>query len=443
MNITEEQVLKLAPDAASVKAGKGLATPAKWVLREYSNEALWGHCQGSGATPYQTQIDLKNIAFKCSCPSNKFPCKHALGLLLLYASRPEQFTVTEEPEWVRTWLDKRTESAEKKEQKQKEKNEKPVDEAARAKRQAARNTKVAEGIDELQTWMKDILRNGLLNIPERAESLFTAFSRRMIDAQAPGLAAMVSRLAEINYYTDSWKHELTSSLARIYLLSESYKNLETLTPEWQEEIKSLVGFTQSKEEVLAGETVTDHWMVVYTESQRQEKLTVQYSWLYGRESKRFALVLQFILPGVFPEFSILPGCFVRADAVYYKGVDPVRIQLRQYENTDETFMPGAYAGVAEAMARYREAVTANPFTWQVPLLVDNALLVIQHDSCFITDASLRAMPLEVSDAGKTKLFLLTGGKPFTCLVFATEKAWSMKALWIDEQYYLIGDESYE
>ena len=32
LNLTEEQIIQLAPDAASVKAGKGLAVPGKWVL---------------------------------------------------------------------------------------------------------------------------------------------------------------------------------------------------------------------------------------------------------------------------------------------------------------------------------------------------------------------------------------------------------------------------
>ena len=75
LNLTEEQITQLAPDAASVKAGKGLANRTKWVLLEHSDRAIWGHCQGSGKTPYQTVVDTKNIAFKCSCPSRKFPCK--------------------------------------------------------------------------------------------------------------------------------------------------------------------------------------------------------------------------------------------------------------------------------------------------------------------------------------------------------------------------------
>ena len=87
-------------------------------------------CQGSGANPYQTQVDLQNIAFKCSCPSHKFPCKHSLGLLFLYASQPNLFSTGEEPAWVSEWLDKRANKAGEK----KEKSDKPVDAAAQAKR---------------------------------------------------------------------------------------------------------------------------------------------------------------------------------------------------------------------------------------------------------------------------------------------------------------------
>ena len=45
LNLTEEQILQLAPDDSSVKAGKGLATLSKWVLRECSGRAVWGRSE--------------------------------------------------------------------------------------------------------------------------------------------------------------------------------------------------------------------------------------------------------------------------------------------------------------------------------------------------------------------------------------------------------------
>jgi len=72
--LTADQITALAPDAASLKAGRGLATPRKWQDLGADGGALWGLALGSGAEPYQTRLDLTDFASKCSCPSRKFPC---------------------------------------------------------------------------------------------------------------------------------------------------------------------------------------------------------------------------------------------------------------------------------------------------------------------------------------------------------------------------------
>jgi len=191
LTLTEDQILTLAPDEASKKAGRDLANPAKWISKGANELALWGEAQGSGSKPYQTQVDLTTTAFKCSCPSRKFPCKHGLGLMLFYSRNTAVFNITEPPTWVTEWLSKRAEKEEKKVTLE----EKPVDEAAQVKRQQARNSKVTNGIEELRLWIKDIVRNGILLMPEKSEAWFENMAKRMVDAQAPGLASMVRALA--------------------------------------------------------------------------------------------------------------------------------------------------------------------------------------------------------------------------------------------------------
>ena len=107
MTLDTHQILALAPDSASAKAGSQLATPRNWSNLGKSDAALWGECQGSGKTPYRTQIDLGGPAFKCTCPSRKFPCKHGLGLYLLRASEPTLFGHADEPAWVSEWVQDR------------------------------------------------------------------------------------------------------------------------------------------------------------------------------------------------------------------------------------------------------------------------------------------------------------------------------------------------
>jgi len=87
-----DRVLGLAPDESSRRAAAALGRTAPWSGAGVAGDVLWGLCAGSGKNPYQVVVDLGGPAYKCSCPSRKFPCKHALGLLLNWAngSIPEE-----------------------------------------------------------------------------------------------------------------------------------------------------------------------------------------------------------------------------------------------------------------------------------------------------------------------------------------------------------------
>src|SRR5947199_4727332 len=80
-----DEVLKLAPDGSSAGAARRLSRSGVWSQAGSSGSLLWGKCQGSAREPYQVTIDLNEPSFRCTCPSRKHPCKHGLGLLLLWA----------------------------------------------------------------------------------------------------------------------------------------------------------------------------------------------------------------------------------------------------------------------------------------------------------------------------------------------------------------------
>jgi uncharacterized Zn finger protein len=128
LQLSLAQVQALAPDSSSAQAGKKLGTRAPWKGLGQSEQALWGECQGSAL--YQTQVSLVELASKCSCPSRKFPCKHALGLLFLAASSPDAFPVGSSPEWVAEWFEKRGAAQQKKQARAEAAAAKPVDEVA-------------------------------------------------------------------------------------------------------------------------------------------------------------------------------------------------------------------------------------------------------------------------------------------------------------------------
>src|SRR5258708_13734342 len=104
MNLTLEQIEKMAPDAASAAAGKKLVGIKHWPELGRSPAALWGKCQGSAV--YQVKVDLANLGYNCNCPSRKFPCKHVLGLLLLFVQSPAALVAPTAPDSPADWLAK-------------------------------------------------------------------------------------------------------------------------------------------------------------------------------------------------------------------------------------------------------------------------------------------------------------------------------------------------
>ena len=102
MRLTPETALSHAPDEASKTNAKALAKPAKWArlgaFDADEGEVAWGEIKGSGGT-YHTRVEIEEPAFRCTCPSRKLPCKHALALLLLRAEEPSVFGAPP-PEWA-------------------------------------------------------------------------------------------------------------------------------------------------------------------------------------------------------------------------------------------------------------------------------------------------------------------------------------------------------
>src|SRR5829696_3644535 len=214
---TPQQVLALAPDASASKAGQGLASPRSWSGLGQDERAVWGLCQGSGKKPYQTQVDLPEPAFKCSCPSRKFPCKHALGLLLLWVSTDEIPAATR-PDWVEEWLASRAERAERAAVRTERPAQAP-DPAAQAKRAAQREERVAAGVVELRQWLSDLVRRGLAGAQREPWQFWEQTAARMVDAQASGLATRVRRMGSATYTSgDAWAERMLEDASLLQLL---------------------------------------------------------------------------------------------------------------------------------------------------------------------------------------------------------------------------------
>jgi len=157
---TTEQIIAMASDDYSVQAARALAKPHKWVSLGYNERAIWGVCRVSARAPYLTQIDATVPAFRCTCTSRKHPCKHALGLFLLLASKPTAFTKNMQPKWVTDWLNARAQSRRQRVRKREHTGE-LANPTAQAGRAAKPPHKIPVEFEELGLQLRDLVKQWL------------------------------------------------------------------------------------------------------------------------------------------------------------------------------------------------------------------------------------------------------------------------------------------
>ncbi|WAL72180.1 SWIM zinc finger family protein [Kitasatospora sp. YST-16] len=404
-----EHVLSLAPDPASLKAAGKLSGPAPWSATGTGGGALWGLCKGSGSTPYRTAVELGTPAYKCSCPSRKFPCKHALGLLLLWAAGPGAVADgATPPDWVQEWLDGRGRAAADKAAKQQARAADADPEAAR-KRAGKRSARVAGGARELRLRLVDGVRRGLAD-PQPAGA-WEEVAARMVDAQAPGLASRVRALA------GAPQDELLEEYAMLHLLAGAYGRIDTLPQALAATVRTRVGFTTDTAELLAGPTVRDRWHVLGSRDTADDRLTTRRVWLRGAKTGRQALLLAFGRPGQAPDLALPTGRLLEADLAYHPGARPLRAVLGTRYGSPEPAPAAAPAGLspAAALAEYGAAVAEDPWLDSWPAVLADVVPVRTPDGWQLTDGT-HTLPVRrgaLPEPALWRLAAVSAGHPVT------------------------------
>ncbi|NJP89149.1 SWIM zinc finger family protein [Nonomuraea sp. FMUSA5-5] len=462
---SRDQVLALAPDASSQKAAQGVATAGKWALRGTTGTVLYGECKGSGAKPYLAAVDLTEPAYRCSCPSRKFPCKHALGLLLLWSADgvPEQPAA---PQWVTEWLDDRAERAAKSAARiEAARLDAARSGPARAEAAAAtaggagsgvgvggthldsapgavgsspgaapalatgtslggraesvRHQRVAAGLAELERWLADQVRQGLAGAQEHD---WDGLAKRLIDAQAPGVAGLVSRLARVRA-EEGWPGRLLEEYALVNLLAIAYRRRAALPDALAQTVLIRVGFPVTREEVLAGPPVRDHWDVLGRRDEVQDRLTARRVWLRGRRTGRPALVLSFAPQGQPLDASLVTGTTIDADLTYYPGAAPLRALVAARHDTVASAGVPPGKSPDEALDEVAGALAEDPWTESWPLVLTGVVP---------GRTSLGGLPLHPRAHDPWRLIAVSGGHPVTVAAEWTPQGLRPLTAWDDE-----------
>ncbi len=365
-------MLALAPDPSSQQAGRSLSTATPWTGTGAFGSLIWGLCRGSGAKPYQTVVDVAGPAYRCSCPSRKFPCKHALGLLLLWAGdgvpdaeEPADFAAV----WAATREGRATKAAERG---ARAATPKDLEQAARTA--ARRQDRVTSGLAELDVWLRDQVRTGIAGASADAYRRFDGMAARMVDAQAPGVAATLRRLPQVTSSGSGWPGRLLAELAQLRLLVAAHQRLGELPEPLAATVRQRVGYTVAADDVLRTAPVRDLWHVIGATESDSGSLITRRTWLWAADADRPGLVLTFGAGGQQPDRSLVRGTAVPADVHFYPGQPALRCLVGR-QHGDVVALPGVTASprprtLARLLDDHAAARAQDPWLTAWPGLVD-------------------------------------------------------------------------
>jgi len=372
--LTLNQIEAAAPDQASLKAASKLMKPAKWPLRgrDADTKLIWGECQGSGANPYRVMADVTDLGAKCTCPSRKFPCKHSIALMWMFAENADEFVEETVPEWVTDWLGRRrktgTTSQADTPGNTSKKNissatraepEKPLDPKAEAKKAAAakkRAEKTRDGVIaatiDVEQWVADQLRNGLTEFLQEMPERCRRISARLVDAKAQALAGRIDELpSNIAGLGSEERLDATiTQLGKLILLVRAWRK----NPDDPSLHRAVIS-AETREQIFESDApmVKARWEVLGERiSTRKDGLVSQATWLLNLSdsAKRFALLLDFF-----------PAHLGKRAASFSAG-DQFDASLKFYPGSASFRALIAERGVAESNAVWPDDFNTSPLS---------------------------------------------------------------------------------
>lgn len=402
---SEERVIGAAPDDSSVAAARKLARPGPWSDTGSNDVLVWGKCQGSGKTPYQVSVDIATPAYRCSCPSRKFPCKHALALLLLWARGEAADVGAETADFAQEWADQRGDRAAARERRQSEQQSDP---AAQARRLADRLALMDAGVSDFSRWLTDLVRTGLAAARNQPYAWWDGVAARLVDAQLPGLAEQVRAMGSDVHARADWANHLLFHAGRWWALTKAWGRREELTPTEFADLRVAVGWAMASADVQGAEALPGPWLVLGAHRSDDGRLQQQRTWIRGPDGA-VAVVLDFAAQGEALTTPQLAGAELDVTVARYPGSAPQRAMFTS------PVVPrglarslGEGCSIAQALELESAAVALSPWRERHPVLF-GGVRVSPGDHGWIRDGWGDALPMV--DAPLDSLLALTGGHP--------------------------------
>ncbi|MBI5089256.1 MAG: SWIM zinc finger family protein, partial [Actinobacteria bacterium] len=244
-----------------------------------------------------------------------------------------------------------------------------------------------------------------------------------VDAQCGGLANRVKRVAARVGQHARWHADVLEEMAVLHALARGALRTSTLPDDLADGVHAATGLTTAKDDVLAGVPSTARWLVAGHSRVREDRITVQRTWLLAVDQLSsavatpsrltWAMVLAFGTFGndVVPEHPT--GTVLHADAHWYPGAAPLRALIgRLHEPPVHTSRSPEGQTVETSLAAAGWAIAAEPWLERYPVCVRAVPTPVGNGRWTLADAT-GAVPIVPGFWRLGEMIALSGGRPVT------------------------------
>lgn len=406
-----ENVRRLAPDLLTFERSQDLLKPTRWKQTGCRGSLIWGKCRTAGLTWYHMALELDKLRFFSNSPSTQQPDKYVLALATLMVKGtlrfPEEDVI---PDWV-------TEGFRRKAQREAQSKVEQDNKKEQARRRARdkRLLLMHEGVQDLERWLEDVVREGMGEWFGRDEAQWEAIATRMVDQKLGAIGKRLRSLYQKRHLAQ-WMDICATEIADLYLFVQAFKRLDDWPQDRQQELLSLAGMNTKKADLLEQKGVQDFWLILSREQGIEDNLRYRRTWLWGEQTQQPALLLDFAWGDTPFEHDWRVGAAIEAELVYYPAAYPQRALVKQftYETRPFAKLEGT-SDIHEFLREYARILSLNPWLQTYPaLLTDVYPVLTETGDMYIQDASANVIALRTGEEA-WKLLALAEGEPL--LVF--------------------------
>lgn len=272
-----------------------------------------------------------------------------------------------------------------------------------------------EGLNDLEQLLKDLLRQGLSSARNRSLSYWEERAARLVDAKLPALARRVRRFPFLLTSGPDWPDAMLEEIAQLFLFVRGFRKRESLPEALQHDLKAGLGAYHKKDEVLAdpANACKDQWEVMGLVEGKEENLRFRRCWLRGQNSRRFALLLDFVFGNEDFQEGWKEGEWFEGTVCFYpsafplRGIFPERVPMTALPVDDQT----GFTDLDALQDAYSDALSKNPWLFLFPAYLNRLTAAVKGGEVVLLDANHRKLSLGLDIRKKQRLLALSGGRP--------------------------------